>query len=148
VTSETLERALPIANAIGLAGRTRGFTLVDNKQKGRLALIGHNASVQFRITEQLDTQVGPSRWQKGQTENYKLHIAKEISESKVKDWRLKSVHSKRGFVRKTITRQQRSVEGVKLYLPKPPVEGGAENSRLRGAHSRGRRRSQRIRYSG
>jgi len=72
VTLETLERALAIANAIAIAGKARGFTLRDDEKDGRLALIGHAAELQFRVTEQLETKTRPSEWRKGEMEKYRV----------------------------------------------------------------------------
>jgi hypothetical protein len=72
VTLETLERALAITNAIATAGKARGFTLRDDEKDGRLALVGHAAELQFRVTEQLDTKTRPSEWRKGEMERYKV----------------------------------------------------------------------------
>jgi hypothetical protein len=56
VTMDTLERALAIVNAIVLAGQPRGFTIRDDVKNGRIVLVGHDAEVPFRITEQLETK--------------------------------------------------------------------------------------------
>jgi hypothetical protein len=72
VTLETLERALAITNAIATAGKARGFTLRDDDKDGRIAVVGHAAELQFRVTEQLETKVRPSEWRKGETEKYKV----------------------------------------------------------------------------
>jgi hypothetical protein len=72
VTMETLERALAITNAIGTAGKARGFALRDEEKEGRITVCGHAAELQFRVTELLETKVRPSSWRKGETESYKV----------------------------------------------------------------------------
>jgi hypothetical protein len=72
VTVETLERALAITNAIGTAGKARGFILRDDEKDGRIAVVGHAAELQFRVTEQLETKLRPSEWRKGEMEKYKV----------------------------------------------------------------------------
>jgi len=72
VTLETLERALAIANAVAIAGKARGFTLRDDEKDGRLALVGHAAELQFRVSEPLETRARPSKWRKGEMEKYKV----------------------------------------------------------------------------
>jgi hypothetical protein len=72
VTLQTLERALAITNAIATAGKARGFILRDDEKDGRIAVVGHAAELQFRVTEQLETKLRPSEWRKGETEKYKV----------------------------------------------------------------------------
>jgi hypothetical protein len=72
VTVQTLERALAITNTIVHAGQVRGFSLRDDVEEGRIALVGHATAIQFRIREKLDTRLRKSSWSKEQHETYKV----------------------------------------------------------------------------
>jgi hypothetical protein len=74
VSMGSLERALRIVNAFANAAKARGFTTRDDEKEGRITLVGHNAEVQLRLTEQLEektrSRIGYDR--KPELEKYKL----------------------------------------------------------------------------
>jgi hypothetical protein len=74
VSLGTHQRALHLTNALALASRDRGFTVRDDEKLGRLVFAGHNADIQFRITEQLQVKTRPRVGYDGKTEqeSYKV----------------------------------------------------------------------------
>jgi hypothetical protein len=150
VTLETLERALAITNAMAIAGKARGFTLRNDEKDGRLAVVGHAAELQFRMTEQLQTKVRPSEWSKGEMQKYKMptgHLRITITDG----WREGPIVEDRGSasletllngffiaVYKAVVKQWRHARALKVCQEQDRLEelGRAERERIQAEKER------------
>lgn len=73
VSLETYQRALCIANALALAAPPRGFAVRKDEKEGRIVFSGHDAEVQLRLTEQLESKTRPRTGYDGKVEQQKYH---------------------------------------------------------------------------
>jgi hypothetical protein len=74
VSLGTYKRSLSIANALALAASARGFAVRLDEKEGRIALAGHNAQVQLRVTEPLETKTRPVTRYDGKVEQEKYYV--------------------------------------------------------------------------
>ena len=74
VSLGTYERALSIANALALAAPARGFAVREDEKEGRIVFAGHNAEVQLRLSEQLESKTRPRTGYQGQAEQEKYYL--------------------------------------------------------------------------
>jgi hypothetical protein len=68
VSLDTYKRALSLTNALALAAASRGFTIREDNEMGRLVFTGHNADIQLRVTEMLEEKTRPHVRYDGKTE--------------------------------------------------------------------------------
>ena len=68
------ERALSIVNALALAGPDRGFTVGEDAKEGRIVFAGHDAKVELRVTDELESKTRPRTGYDGKVEQEKYHV--------------------------------------------------------------------------
>lgn len=68
VSLDSYKRALNLANALALAGTSRGFDVSEDGSIGRIVFTGHNADIQLRITEALEERTRARIRYDGKTE--------------------------------------------------------------------------------
>jgi hypothetical protein len=74
VSLDTYKRALTLTNALALAAASRGFTVTENDEIGRLVFAGHNAEIQLRVTEMLEEKTRPRVRRDGKTEQERYKV--------------------------------------------------------------------------
>ncbi len=74
VSLGTYKRALAIVNALALAASARGFAVREDKDEGRIVFAGHNAEVQLRVTEPLESKTRPRTRYDGKVEQEKYYV--------------------------------------------------------------------------
>ena len=74
VSLGTYKRALSIVNALALAAPARGFTVRKDEKEGRIVFAGHDAEVQLRVTEPLESKTRPVTRYDGKVEQEKYYL--------------------------------------------------------------------------
>lgn len=74
VSLGTYKRALSIVNALALAAPARGFTVREDEKEGRIVFAGHDAEVQLRVTEPLESKTRPVTRYDGKVEQEKYYV--------------------------------------------------------------------------
>lgn len=74
VSLGTYKRAVWIVNALALAAPVRGFTVREDEKEGRIVFAGHNAEVQLRVTEPLESKTRPRTRYDGKVEQEKYYV--------------------------------------------------------------------------
>lgn len=74
VSLDSYKRALSLTNALALAAASRGFTVTENDEIGRLVFAGHNAEIQLRVTEMLEDKTRPRVRHDGKTEQERYKV--------------------------------------------------------------------------
>ncbi|HMN47396.1 MAG TPA: hypothetical protein PKE27_22665 [Povalibacter sp.] len=74
VSLDSYKRALSLTNALALAAASRGFTVTENEEIGRLVFAGHNTEIHLRITEMLEDRTRPKVRYDGKTEQERYKV--------------------------------------------------------------------------
>ena len=74
VSLGTYKRAVAIVNALALVAPARGFTVREHEEDGRIVFAGHDAEVQLRVTEPLESKTRPRTRYDGKVEQEKYYV--------------------------------------------------------------------------
>jgi hypothetical protein len=74
VSLGTYKRAVAIVNALALVAPARGFKVREDEEDGRIVFAGHDAEVQLRVTEPLESKTRPRTRYDGKVEQEKYHV--------------------------------------------------------------------------